>query len=119
MSHPNRYLFQISRVVEQAYRRMDIQQGPVRTHCRMFMDFKNVFLYYLDSCLVTLMYERVLLYTIFIRSNLSCKFLMYPVLKIMHMLNFLDTFSMGVTPYLSQRRSILQAGIHANTISMQ
>ena len=23
---------------------------------------------------------------------------MYPVLKIMHMLNFLDTFSMGITP---------------------
>jgi len=26
---------------------------------------------------------------------------MYPVLKIMHMLNFLDTFSMGITPTLS------------------
>ena len=36
MSHPNPYLFQISRAVEQAYRRMDIQQGPVRTRCRMF-----------------------------------------------------------------------------------
>jgi len=58
---------------------------------------KHVFLYYLDSCMVSLMYERVLLYTIFIRSNLSCKFLMPPVLKIMHMLNFLDTFSTGVT----------------------
>jgi len=58
---------------------------------------KHVFLYYLDSCMVTLMYERVSLYTIFIRSNLSCKFLMYPVLKIMHMLNFLDTFNMGFT----------------------
>ena len=31
MSHPNRYLFQISRAVEQVYRRMDIQQGLVRT----------------------------------------------------------------------------------------
>jgi len=28
---------------------------------------------------------------------LSCKFLMYPVLKIMHILNLLDTFSVGVT----------------------
>ena len=28
----------------------------------------------LDGCMVTLMYERNLLYTIFIRSNLSCKF---------------------------------------------
>ena len=35
---------------------------------------KHVSLYHLVSCMVTLMYERVLLYTIFIRSNLSCKF---------------------------------------------
>jgi len=28
MSHPNPYLFQISRAVEQVYRRMDIQQDP-------------------------------------------------------------------------------------------
>jgi len=47
--------------------------------------------------MVTLMYEQNLLYIVFIRVNLSCKFLMYPVLKIMHMLNFIDTFSMGVT----------------------
>ena len=74
MSHPNPYLFQISRAVEQAYRRMDIQQGPVHTRCRMFAWNKARILYYLDSCMVILMYERVLLYTIFIRSNLSCKF---------------------------------------------
>jgi len=36
--------------------------------------FKNAFLYLLDSCMVFLMYERELLYMIFIRSNLSCKF---------------------------------------------
>jgi len=36
MSHPNPYLFQISRAIEQVYRRMDIQQGLVRTRCRMF-----------------------------------------------------------------------------------
>jgi len=36
MSHPNPYLFQISIAVEQVYRRMDIQQGLVRTRCRMF-----------------------------------------------------------------------------------
>jgi len=46
--------------------------------------------------MVTLMYKQNLLYIVFIRVNLSCKFLKYPVLKIMHMLNFLDTFSMGV-----------------------
>jgi len=28
---------------------------------------------------------------------------MYPVLKIMHMLNFLDTFSMGITQSLSNK----------------
>jgi len=33
---------------------------------------------------------------------------MYPVLKIMHMLNFLDTFSMGITAFL---RIILFNGI--------
>jgi len=27
---------------------------------------------------------------------------MYPVLKLMHMLNFLDTFSMGITPNLKE-----------------
>ena len=74
MSHPNPYLFQTSRAVEQAYRRMDIQQGPVRTRCRMCTRNQGCFIYYLDSCMITLMYERVLLYSIFIRSNLSCKF---------------------------------------------
>jgi len=36
MSHPNPYLFQISRAVEQDYRWVDIQQGLVRTRSRMF-----------------------------------------------------------------------------------
>jgi len=36
MSHPNPYLFQISRAVEQVYRRMDIQQGLVRIRCKTF-----------------------------------------------------------------------------------
>jgi len=38
------------------------------------------------------MYERDLLYMMSIRR--------YPVLKIMHMLNFLDTFSVGVIPII-------------------
>jgi len=29
---------------------------------------------------------------------------MYPILKIMHMLNFLDTFSMSVTIYITNYR---------------
>jgi len=42
------------------------------------------------------LYERTLLYKIFIR-RIMLWILMYLVLKIMHMLNFLDTFSVGVT----------------------
>jgi len=58
MSHPNPYLFQISRAFEQVYRRMDIQQGPVRTCCRMFVWILECTLILLDGCMVTLMYER-------------------------------------------------------------
>jgi len=49
------------RLVEQMsklYRRMDIQQGLVRTRCRSLQGSKDVFNYYLDSCMITLMYER-------------------------------------------------------------
>ena len=58
MSHPNPYLFQISRAVEPVYRRMDIQQGLIRTRCRMFAWTQEFTLYYLDNCMITLMYER-------------------------------------------------------------
>jgi len=74
MSHPNPYLFQISRAVKQVYRRMDIQQGPVCTRYRMFVWILKCTFILLDGCMVTLMYKRKLLYIIFIRSNLSCKF---------------------------------------------
>jgi len=41
---------------------------------------------------------------------------MYPVLKIMHMLNFLDTFSMGITLIISiLYRSKKRVGLHTHT----
>jgi len=58
MSHPKPYLFHISRVDEQVYRRMDIQQGSVRTRCRMFAWIQECTFILLDSCMITLMYER-------------------------------------------------------------
>jgi hypothetical protein len=46
---------------------------------------------------VLLLYERILLYNNIHSNVFKLYILMYPVLKITNMLNFLDTFSMGVT----------------------
>jgi hypothetical protein len=48
------------------------------------------------SSVVLLLYERDLLYIIFIRRFILVNFNLSNI-KLMHMLNFLDTFSMGVT----------------------
>ena len=45
MSHPNPYLFQINRAVEQSYRRMDIQQGPFVPAAERLQGSKDVFIY--------------------------------------------------------------------------
>jgi len=48
---------------------MDIQQGLVRTRCQMFAWILECISILLDRCMVILMYERELLYMIFIRKN--------------------------------------------------
>jgi hypothetical protein len=50
------------------------------------------------SCdVMCFMYERNLLYKYSFVCNLCCKILMYPVLILTHVLDFLDTSGMGVT----------------------
>jgi len=97
MSHPNPYLFQINRTVLQACRRMDISTSTRSYLLQDVMEFKDAFIMFRRVELYYLMYERVLLYKIFIRSIFMLYILMYPVLNLMHILNFLDTFSVGVT----------------------
>ena len=50
--------FRLAEQLSKLYRRMDVQQGLVRTRCRTLQGSKDVFNYYLDSCMITLMYER-------------------------------------------------------------
>jgi len=62
MSHPNPYLFQISRLVQQAWSRMDNQQVFVRTRCRRLWTLGMYFLCFGREVLYCCLYERVLLY---------------------------------------------------------
>jgi hypothetical protein len=68
---------------------MDFQQELVRTRSMKNMDFKDVFIFLNHSSYdVLILYERVMLFI-----------LMYPVLNSTHVLDFLDTSSMGVTSH--------------------
>jgi hypothetical protein len=60
------------------------------------MEFKDIFILNQSSYDVLILYERVLLY-INSFEVFMLYILMYPVLNSTHMLDFLDTSSMGVT----------------------
>jgi hypothetical protein len=60
------------------------------------MEFKDVFILNQSSYDVLILYERVLLY-INSFEVFMLYILMYPVLNSTHVLDFLDTSSMGVT----------------------
>jgi hypothetical protein len=67
------------------------------------MDLKNVFILNQTRYDVLILYERVLLYINSFEAFMLY-ILMYPVLNSTHMLDFLDTSSMGVTitpPFLA------------------
>jgi hypothetical protein len=66
------------------------------------MDFKDAFIIILDKRCRIILYERVLLYNIFIRSFFVVNFNVSST-KLMHMLVFLDTSSMGVTIWYQSR----------------
>jgi hypothetical protein len=96
MSHPNPYLFQINRMVLQALSRMDISASARSYPLQDVMDIKDVFFMYGRVVLYCCLYEHDLLYIIFIQSFIIVNFNVSSI-KLMRMLNFLDTFSMGVT----------------------
>jgi len=51
------------------------------------------------SSVIFLLYKRILLYIIFIQRLIVVNFNVSSI-NLMHMLDFLDTFNMGVTVYL-------------------
>jgi hypothetical protein len=73
MSHPNPYLFPISRMVLQACSRMDISASARSYRCRMSW-IQECFHYVWSRCIVLLLYERDLLYIIFIRTLIVVNF---------------------------------------------
>jgi hypothetical protein len=68
MSHPNPYLFQINRLDIKVAAGWIFQQEPVRTRSMVTTDYKDAFILSWTRIVVLIMYERVLLYNIFIRS---------------------------------------------------
>jgi hypothetical protein len=75
---------------------MDFQQEFVRTRSMKIRDLKDAFILIKIRYDVLIMYERVLLYINSFESFMLY-ILMYPVLNSTHVLDFLDTSSMGVT----------------------
>jgi hypothetical protein len=65
-----------------------------------YMDLKDVFILNKIRYDVLILYERVLLY-INSFEVFMLYILMYPVLNSTHVLDFLDTSSMGVTPIVT------------------
>jgi hypothetical protein len=96
MSHPNPYLFQISRMIMHVHSWMDIT-SRVRSYCFRTLDIKDIFLC-MDECIV-LLFIRTGLDVNIIHSgkNFMLYILMYPVLILTHVPDFLDTSGMGVT----------------------
>jgi hypothetical protein len=74
MSHPNPYLCQINRMVLQAFSRMDISASARSYPLQDVMESKDVFLLYGRDVIYCYLYERDLLYMIFIRRFIVVNF---------------------------------------------
>jgi hypothetical protein len=96
MCHPNPYLFQIKRLDCMLVAKWIFQQAIVRTRCRMSEISRMYFLHFGLVVEYICLYERSLLYRLFIQCIIVVNINVSNI-KLMHMLNFLGTFSIGVT----------------------
>jgi hypothetical protein len=96
MSHPNPYLFQLSRMLFKLEVGWMFQQVCAFLSLQDAWDFKDVIIYLVEMFML-LMYKRNLLYNIHSNVIFMLYILMYPVLMLTHVPDFLDTSGMGVT----------------------